>query len=413
MADKVALRRRAMAEVIGDGCYFVPFCGEGDLAVEAEYPVDRILAIDLDAAMTRKFRARLPGTRVVTGDAAAAVAFDAKVVFADLDDYGLTWLRVLYRLLLDAEVGVPLQLVITDGAEYAMNMQKRSINVVRGRMDKLRDSEKWDAQRETWPGEVLERLAEMGWTAIPREAMAHDTVTYRWWTVYRGTHAVAQGAGGAAAGAGGGVIASDTDTPESMRRLFGGQPAAEALSGSGAAAVALTLGQWSFRALVEAVMSDRDGWRLRIATWNVAAEDLGFIVSWWRSGRAAVVELLLDRSFPRRNDSHRKVFEQIEDAAGADVLDYRLSEVHAKWCLLDREGEDPVVIFGTANWNFARRVEAFQIFRDSRLHAWMTECHDAIWGSTTRDRPTTISKAMNAVGEAEGHHALSTGRRYG
>ncbi len=60
------LRRAVLAEV-GDGAAYVPFIGDGDIAV-ACYPERTIYGIDLDPARVAVARATLAAATVLVGD---------------------------------------------------------------------------------------------------------------------------------------------------------------------------------------------------------------------------------------------------------------------------------------------------------------------------------------------------------
>ena len=151
----------------------------------------------------------------------------------------------------------------------------------------------------------------------------------------------------------GGSYALPLPRPASVDTLFGGESAAEALArigwGPGCSAMVFTLGQWSCRGLAEAVIARNAGpWELRLATWNLAEPDLDVVVGWCRRGVSTLVEIVLDRSMPRRNASHRRSFSSVLSARESGLVDYRLTEVHAKWTLL-RCSSMAVTVMATAN----------------------------------------------------------------
>ena len=82
------LRRTVLAEV-GDGAAYVPFIGDGDIAV-ACYPERTIYGIDLDAARATHAQAALAFATVIVGDCDEGGPFpgvDNTFVLCDADAY--------------------------------------------------------------------------------------------------------------------------------------------------------------------------------------------------------------------------------------------------------------------------------------------------------------------------------------
>ena len=100
-------------------------------------------------------------------------------------------------------------------------------------------------------------------------------------------------------------------------------------------------------------------------------------------------------------------FRQSPALVKAGLVDYRLTEVHAKWTLL-RCSEMAVTVMATANWNFTRRLEQFVIVEDHALHDGVLAVHQRVWdsGSVERQSATSVSFADLAEKPWQG---LSTG----
>ncbi len=82
------LLRKQLLAYAGEGVVYVPFCGDGDLAMK--FYVDRvILAADLDPARVATFKERIPDADVRTGDCDRWLFSDRmdQIAIADFDAY--------------------------------------------------------------------------------------------------------------------------------------------------------------------------------------------------------------------------------------------------------------------------------------------------------------------------------------
>jgi hypothetical protein len=111
---KVLLRRRLLS-ASEPGPAYVPFCGEGDLAVEL-YPDRPIYAADLDAGRVATFQARRPDAdvRVADCDGWPFDGIDVPFAVADLDAYNNPY-RALAAFWANARTTTRVVIFGTDG----------------------------------------------------------------------------------------------------------------------------------------------------------------------------------------------------------------------------------------------------------------------------------------------------------
>ena len=100
-------------------------------------------------------------------------------------------------------------------------------------------------------------------------------------------------------------------------------------------------------------------------------------------------------------------FRQSPALVKAGLVDYRLTEVHAKWTLL-RCASMAVTVMATANRNFTRRLEQFVIVEDRALHDGVLAVHERVWDSGSVERQSSTGAAFADLAE-EPWTGLSTG----
>lgn len=121
---KVGLRQRLIkaAGTLPDCAVYVPFCGDGDLAVDCYLPLGReIYACDRDGERVKTCRSRLPGHEVVEGDAESFpfVGQKRQYAVADFDSYSYPY--AAFRSWWEAGLATsPCVVFFTDGQRQPM-----------------------------------------------------------------------------------------------------------------------------------------------------------------------------------------------------------------------------------------------------------------------------------------------------
>lgn len=116
---KIGLRNRLIkaAGQLPAGAIYVPFCGDGDLAVDCYLPLGReIFACDLDVERVKTCRSRLPGHEVVEADADSFpfAGQQRRYAIADFDSYSYPY--AAFRSWWDAGLATsPCVVFFTDG----------------------------------------------------------------------------------------------------------------------------------------------------------------------------------------------------------------------------------------------------------------------------------------------------------
>lgn len=118
---KIKLRQTLIEKAgILTGAYYIPFIGEGDIAVEL-YSSNKIYGADIEPAMVEKARSRLPDAEIIAADC-DEYPFNkdiATIVLADFDAYSYPYdsFRSFFK---GANIGSQCVLFFTDGQRQAI-----------------------------------------------------------------------------------------------------------------------------------------------------------------------------------------------------------------------------------------------------------------------------------------------------
>lgn len=150
------------------------------------------------------------------------------------------------------------------------------------------------------------------------------------------------------------------------RRAFNGEGALAVLKsadfGRGMECFGLNKGQFSAIDLLDAILHFTGPARVVIATWTAAHADVRRAEQFIRTGRAASMLWLVDRSFQTRQPAYCAL---LRETFGDDVI--RVTSSHAKFMLIEA-GEWRVVVQTSMNLNQNARLESFWVADDSALY---------------------------------------------
>ena len=114
--------RQTLLEKLGDppGAYYIPFIGEGDIAVEL-YREKKIYGADIEPTMVETARVRLPDSEIKVADC-DAYPFDKNtdpIILADFDSYSYPYdsFRSFWK---GAKIGSQCAVIFTDGQKQAI-----------------------------------------------------------------------------------------------------------------------------------------------------------------------------------------------------------------------------------------------------------------------------------------------------
>jgi len=121
ISRKLKLRKQLM-EKVGKltGAFYIPFIGEGDIAV-ALYSKNKIYGADIDPAMAETARSRLPEANILTADCDELPFIDNKVTYslADFDSYSYPY-KSFRSFFKGAKLASQCVLIFTDGQRQAI-----------------------------------------------------------------------------------------------------------------------------------------------------------------------------------------------------------------------------------------------------------------------------------------------------
>jgi hypothetical protein len=145
---KVLLRRRLLS-ASDPGPAYVPFCGEGDLAVEL-YPDRPIYAADLDAGRVATFQERRPDAdvRVADCDGWPFAGVDVPFAVADLDAYSNPY-KALAAFWSNARTTGRVVIFGTDGMRLATRQSRSRIYASLPEGD-IVEAASFGAKRDQW-----------------------------------------------------------------------------------------------------------------------------------------------------------------------------------------------------------------------------------------------------------------------
>lgn len=117
-----ALQRKRLLRLVDDGPAYLPYCGDGDLALDL-YAGRELWAADLDPERVEVFRSRFPEAKVIVGDCDAwpfVDPVDTRFAVCDFDAYAYPYESFRSWL---ANTGGPAEkclLLFTDGQRQAI-----------------------------------------------------------------------------------------------------------------------------------------------------------------------------------------------------------------------------------------------------------------------------------------------------
>ena len=163
-----------------------------------------------------------------------------------------------------------------------------------------------------------------------------------------------------------------------VTRAFNGEGALLSLRsagfGPGREVMGFNKGQFSAIDLLDAILTYTGRAKVVIATWTAAHADVKRAEQFLRTGRAADMAWLVDRSFQTRQPDYCAL---LRSTFGDDAI--RVSSSHAKFMLIS-EGGWRVVVQTSMNLNHNARLESFWIADDPELFAAYAEIVEECFG---------------------------------
>ena len=183
LTTKVKLRRKALKELKGgDERIYVPFCGFGDCAKQANYPMERVFGNDTDHDAIRHWHRAWPKARIIAERAERHSVWPQHVIgLIDIDPFG-NGFKALDRVLRYGLLADPLQIVVTDGSIEKIARSGTPYNFDALKFGKKATQLATD-QHQRWLWHVSEWLGQFGTVLRFREGYDVRQMRYWWFTL--------------------------------------------------------------------------------------------------------------------------------------------------------------------------------------------------------------------------------------
>ena len=180
---KVHLRKAALAAAV-PGWIYVPYCGFGECATGAEYPLHRVVGCDIDVAAVAHWKETAPEATIVSADATKFRHWPpTDITLIDVDAFGNPW-KSLHHCLAHGPCADRVEVVATDGADAQRIRGKKPYNFQTHLFEQMNSIGAAD-QHENFDRYLVEWLAGIGWAAEVRERVKGGQISYWWLTLTR------------------------------------------------------------------------------------------------------------------------------------------------------------------------------------------------------------------------------------
>lgn len=188
---KVAHRVGALERIADTGTIYVPFCGFGECADAADYPMHRVVGCDIDAAAAEHWHEHWPDADITCADATKFADWgDAEIVLADIDSYGAPY-KALEWCLRNAPLAKTVQALLTDGSDQKRTRGKRPYNFTTHKFEAMHSVQAAEQQADM-ETHIVGWLDTLGWDAevVATDASGASVVRYYWLELTRRPDAV-------------------------------------------------------------------------------------------------------------------------------------------------------------------------------------------------------------------------------
>lgn len=351
VAAKVGMRKGALAEVDPGHWLYVPFCGDGVMAKECGYPLDRTVAVDNDgAAVEHPFW----NGQAILADAKKTPPPSQHYGLADFDAYSSPWHagKLFFE---SARYGPELQTLWTwnDQARARQNRMWDWSRLTSGEKHRVRCRE----QRARFAEEAAEWIDGLtGGKSEVRETAKAGTAQHYAWITTRGIPARVR-------------VVSEAPVESlrltSARQFFGAVEAGKTLHG-------LATGGFSLCDAIVALGERLPGSHLTLGTWTAAPKEVERLKAALDREIFRTVRVAVDHSQVKLKPSNLAA---LREAFPGDV---RVWSCHAKFAVLIG-GEFDVAIITSANLSRNDRVEHYTVLTDQTTVNNYLQIAEALW----------------------------------